>query len=491
MDTTAAIAAAREAQQAWAAQSSLRRIALLQAIRRSIGADPKDWAASCAAAHRSESEALAAEVGPLADAVGWLAKHGERTLATRRVEGGWLDWFKPGAIDLRVERKPLGVVLVIGAGNYPLFLLAVPALQALAAGNAVLLKPPPGGEASAHLLRDALVRAGVDPRLCPVLDESAEAAESAIDAGVDHVVLTGSAETGRAVARRAAEKLTPCTLECSGSDAVIVLPGADIERVADCVAWGLVFNAGATCIGPRRLIYVGYSGESVFDPITERLSSSSAWPVSAATAERVRDAIGAELDSGAVIHHPAGWTHEDLAAACDAQRLPAFVFMPAHSPTTIGDADLFAPVLAIQIAKTVEQAISWANASPYALGASVFGPPAEAEAVARRLRAGCVTVNDVIAPTADPRVPFGGAGESGYGVTRGREGLLAMTRPQAIARRRGSWLPHLDPETPAMPELLARMIQTRHATGLAERWRAMRRFLSAANEHQKQKKDRR
>ncbi|MEO1497537.1 MAG: aldehyde dehydrogenase family protein [Planctomycetota bacterium] len=489
MGAADAVAAAKHAQPEWAALPTPTRLDRLQAVRRSIADDPHAWAEATTRPERSLAQVLAAEVGPLADAVQWLDQHGAKTLRPRRGEGDRFGWLKPGSLALRVERKPLGVVLVIGAGNYPLFLLAAPAVQALAAGNAALLKPPPGGEAAAQKLHEVLVAGGVDPRLCPVLDSTVEAAEQAIDAGVDHIVATGSAGTGRAVARRAAETLTPCTLECSGSDAVVVLPGADLNRVADCLAWALPFNNGATCIGPRRLITADTSG-SIAEIVLERFESMGVCPVSPATADAVRDVVGREIDAGAVLHCPAGWGRAELDAACAERRLPPVVLMPSRSPTPLADHDLFAPVLSIEIARGADEAIRWANASPYALGASVFGPPAEAEAVARRLRAGCVTVNDVIAPTADPRVPFGGTGESGYGVTRGREGLLAMTRPQAVVRRRGSWLPHLDPETPALADLIAGMIQSRHATGLAAKWRAMRRFMTAAGLHQNQKKDR-
>ena len=136
------VAAAREALPEWAALPTPTRLDRLQAVRRSIADDPHAWAEATTRPERSLAQVLAAEVGPLADAVRWLDQHGAKTLATRRGEGDRFGWLKPGSLALRVERKPLGVVLVIGAGNYPLFLLAAPAAQALAAGNAALLQPP-------------------------------------------------------------------------------------------------------------------------------------------------------------------------------------------------------------------------------------------------------------------------------------------------------------------------------------------------------------
>jgi aldehyde dehydrogenase (NAD+) len=470
-----AIAAASEAQAAWAATPVAERLRPITALRRSIASDPIGWAESVVTPYdRTRAESLAAECLPTADACVWLAKRAAKVLKPRR-SGGW--WK---GVSLRVERKPLGVVLVIGAGNYPLFLLAIPAIQALAAGNAVLLKPSPAAGGLAAKLRDTLVAGGLDPRLVVVLDDTAQAAQQAIAAGVDHVVATGSSATGRAVARAAAERLTPCVLECSGSDAVVVLPGADAQRVAACVAWGLGLNGGATCIGPRRLIVVGVTNNGVTDRVIDRLQANQTWEVPAPVAEAVRRVMAAELDGGAVVRAPAGFDRAQLHAACDARRLPAMAFLSNSNPSAVSQSDLFAPVLSLDFARDENEAVRLANASPFALGASVFGPREAAERVARRLRAGCVTVNDVIAPTADADVPFGGAGESGYGVTRGAEGLLAMTRPQAIVTRRGSWLPHLDKPTPELDEIAAGLIQSRHAAGVGARLAGVKRLVRAA-----------
>ena len=468
-----AVAAAREAQHAWSSRTVAERLVPIRAVRHAIARDPAEWAEAIQTPYdRTRSESLAAECLPTADACRWLQRRAARVLRPRR-SGGWLQ-----GVSLRVERKALGVVLVIGAANYPLFLLAVPALQALAAGNAAVLKPPPGAGALAEKLHGALVDGGLDPRLAPVLDDTADAAQGAIAAGVDHVVATGSSATGRAVARAAADRLIPCTLECSGSDAVVVLPGANPGRVASCVAWGLTLNAGATCIGPRRLIAV--ADDRVADRVLGRLGPEHTWAVPEGVAETVRRVVGAELDAGARIESPEGFNRAALEAACDARRLPAVVLTSNHAREGVSEHDLFAPVLTLDVVHDEAEAVRLANDSPFALGASVFGPRRDAERVAARLRAGCVTVNDLIAPTAAADLPFGGTGQSGYGVTRGTEGLLAMTRPQAIATRRGVWLPHLQPPSPTLDELVAGLIQSQHADGLAARLRGVRRLMATS-----------
>src|SRR5215218_5712906 len=118
---------------------------------------------------------------------------------------------------------------------------------------------------------------------------------------------------------------------------------------------------------------------------------------------------------------------------------------------------------------STDDALAEAARSPYALGASIFGPEEEAVALAGRVRAGVVVVNDVIVPTADPRLPFGGRGESGFGVTRGGEGLLELTAVKVVAVRRGRWLPHLDERRPEDAGILRGALVATHAGSLRAR----------------------
>jgi hypothetical protein len=141
--------------------------------------------------------------------------------------------------------------------------------------------------------------------------------------------------------------------------------------------------------------------------------------------------------------------------------------------------DLFAPVLSMIAVDDMDQALELDRGCPYALGAVVFGPVDEATAFARRIDAGVVVVNDVVVPTADPRVPFGGRRASGHGTTRGSEGLFEMTRPKAIAVRRARSYPHLDPPTGAEAELFTAWIGAAHRRSWIERLRALPALIRA------------
>ncbi len=132
-----------------------------------------------------------------------------------------------------------------------------------------------------------------------------------------------------------------------------------------------------------------------------------------------------------------------------------------------------------------DEALELAAKNPFALGASVFGREPGTTVLARRVRAGAVTVNDLIVPTADPRFPFGGRGRSGFGVTRGAEGLLAMTQIKAIAVRRGRARPHLNVAGANDAELFASYIRAAHGGTLGERWRGLVNFIQAAMRRRK------
>ncbi len=399
-------AEARAAQAGWAAFPLRNRLRALRALRHGIAAHGAGLArAAGEAAGRPLAEVLSSEVVPLADACRFLERQAPRLLATRRLGAAGRPAWLTG-VTAEVRREPLGLVLVIAPSSYPLFLPGVQTLQALAAGNAVLWKPGQGGGGAAAAF-SALASAVLPPGVLTILPESVEAAREAIAAGVDKVLLTGSAATGREVLAELARHLVPATMELSGCDALFVLPGADLDRVARAVRFGLTLNGGATCIAPRRILVPRDQAPA----LAERL----------------------------------------------ARELPGLTLGPETATlTAVADA---------------EEALAEAARSPYALGASVFGPEAAAVAFAARVRAGVVVVNDVIVPTADPRLPFGGRGESGYGVTRGAEGLVELTAPKVVAVRRARRLFHLEAPDPADADLFHAYLTLTHAGSLRERFR--------------------
>ena len=257
-----------------------------------------------------------------------------------------------------------GSCLIIAPANYPLLLPGVQLLQALVAGNAVLLKAGAGGLAAAGALVQYLESVGLDRRLVQVLSEAPAAAQTAIAAGVDKVLLTGSATTGAAVLTLLAPHLTPAVLELSGCDAAFVRADADLELVVRALTFSLRLNGGATCIAPRRVF--------VAQPLAADLES------------RLRHAVQA-MAPCAVAPTVTALVRELVAEACaQGARQLAGDFVSDHvmTPVLVADAtptmrllqaDVFAPVLTLIPVHDDDQALAAAASCPYALGATVFG----------------------------------------------------------------------------------------------------------------------
>jgi len=425
--------------------------------------DPRSLAA--AVGRENIAETLAAEVLPLLDACRFLENEATRILkATRASRRSRPTWLWGTSVELIPE--PLGVVLVIGCSNYPLMLPGIQALQAVAAGNCVLVKPAANCSLGMLALIDLAESVGLPAGVMQVLPESPDAAATAISSGVDKVFLTGSATTGQAVSRQLAASTTPAVMELSGCDAVFVLNDADPELVSDCLVLGLTLNRSQTCMAPRRV----FASDAMTDRIipllkqqldaranaTEigRLDGEAGHRTMRFVAEKIQEAISA----GAQL------VHGSLSPRGDQTELSGVAILDlVTSDMSVARTDLFAPVISFLRVADEEEALREHVQCPLVLSASVFGSTARCQLFARRIHAGCVTINDLIVPTADPRVPFGGRGQSGHGMTRGAAGLLEMTRLKAIVSTRPWFKPHLQSPTPLDADVLAQLIQLEHS----------------------------
>ena len=429
----------------------------------------------CAGQQRTDPvETITGELIPLCAALRFIGQQGPGIL--RDTSYGWSGrpaWL--WGVRSCVQRRPLGRVLIVGTWNYPILLAGVQAAQALAAGNRVFLKPAVGVESVTERLVQTFHDAGVPAGLLRQLDSPPEAAMRAIDEGVELIVLTGAAATGRKVLRYAADSLTPTIMELSGCDAVVVLEDANLQRVADAVAFGMRFNGGATCIGPRRIIATATIADRLIELLASRLDSSPPITVRAEARTGTAAAVQQALAEGAVVCRG----QFDADRLRDSGQMTPLLLDRVRPESPIAAADLFAPLASVIRVATTESALQVVNDCPYRLAASVFGSRARAEAVAERLDVGFVCIDDCIVPTADPRLPFGGRGSSGFGVTRGVEGLLAMTSPRVISRRRGNFTPHFRDRSPSDAQTLLGTLQMLYGGSWRQRLGGLRQMSVA------------
>ena len=324
---------------------------------------------------------------------------------------------------------------------------------------------------------ESFYRAGVPRHALEQIESSTQTASRTIDAGVDLIVLTGAAETGRKVLRQAADSLTPAIMELSGCDAAIVLnqDASALTHTAKAIAFGLTLNSGATCIAPRRLLVDQQIADDLLGQLEQQIAGANVMIVHEAARDAAADLIESSIAEGAVVQGDPF----DADTLRSTGRMKPLILDQVQSHAPIAAADLFAPVTSMIRVADSQEAVSIVNQCPYRLAASVFGPNDQAEQVACQLSVGSVSINDVVVPTADPRVPFGGRGQSGFGVTRGAEGLLAMTVPKVTSRRRGRFAPHLIPREKLGQRTLFGALQFLHAKSFG-RITGLRRMIGAA-----------
>jgi acyl-CoA reductase-like NAD-dependent aldehyde dehydrogenase len=261
-------------------------------------------------------------------------------------------------------------------------------------------------------------------------------------------------------------------MELSGCDAAFVRADADLERVTKALRFACRLNHGETCIAPHR-VFVHQSvaqdlqnrletmGKELEDyPIRTRAARAAAGLVEQATKQ------GARVLAGKILP--------------DQQGITPTVLTDVRIDMALMQADLFAPVIAVVPVQSDEEAVRLASQCPYALGATVFGGEKAARALADKIQAGGVTINDAIAPTADPRLPFGGRARSGFGVTRGGEGLLDVTTVKVVSIRHGGLTWHLDSPHPSDAEFFDTYIRATNASswrGWIRSWFALTRIM--------------
>lgn len=449
----------------WAHTPLKKRVRLIGRLRHVLAEQPERFVEPLRGlpTRTHDAETLSAELLPLAEACKWLEKNAFKRLRPQKLGGrGRPSWL--WGVSAEIHRDPMGNVLIIAPGNFPLFLPGVQIVQAIVAGNRVWVKPSPAPGSRQVMLELAAALRGLglpDGALTVMGTDPAEA--NAIFSTFDKVFLTGSEATGAIVQEQCADHGIPCVMELSGCDAVIVMDGADVELAAKCVAFGLTLNGSATCIAPRR----AFVEHHLHDALVEKLKALLEAREPAAVSPATRDLVNVLLHE---VREKGGEVYGETFPVGVAMR--PTVVTGVHAGLELLRADVFAPVVAVVPADGPDAALREAGRCGYRLGAAVFGPEREARALATRLDVGCVVVNDVIVPTADPRLPFTARGRSGFGATRGADGLLEMTRVKAIAVRRWKLYPHLRPTDETTAPLLRGLLTMGHAKGLATRIRA-------------------
>src|SRR5579875_1544236 len=419
----AAVATARAVQPFWAALSFRQRGVYLLRFR-DIVLERSDKLAQVISQEvgKPRVESMLTEILAAADIINYYVKNAEKMLAD-----------EPVPLHLLKHRKsylhyvPYGVIGIISPWNFPFVISLSEVVTALIAGNAVVLKPseltPMCGQAVADMLNEA----GLPEDVFQIVHGYGDTGAALVRSGVDKICFTGGGVTARHIMRAAADNLTPVVFELGGKDPMIVCADADVERAAQAAVWGAFANCGQVCASVER-VYVHKSIADAFISRTIELTRKL----------RVGNAAGGEdVDVGSMVHERQVQVIERQvqdAASKGARillggRRPENLTGPFYEPTILTDvnADMevmrnetFGPLLPITVVEDDEEAIRLANDSNYGLDAYVFSKDSKhADSIARRLEAGTVMINDVIAAYSAPEVPWGGVKQSGIGRVHG------------------------------------------------------------------------
>jgi acyl-CoA reductase-like NAD-dependent aldehyde dehydrogenase len=467
----ALVARARAAQPAWEALGFDGRATVLRRAQKWLVENSDRIARTIVSeTGKTYDDALMAEIGYVASAFGFWAKHAPRFLADEKVRTS-----SPFLVGRRlvVRYRPIGVIGVIGPWNYPLTNSFGDCIPALAAGNTAVLKPSQSTPLTSLLMADALRESGLPDDVYLVATGDGATGEALIDE-VDMIMFTGSTATGKRVLERAARTLTPVSLELGGKDPMIVLADADVERAANSAVYASMQNGGQTCVSIERV----YVEAPIYDDFVDRVTRKVS-----ALRQGVPDGPGS-VDVGAMTFAPqldVVSRHVEEARQAGARVLTGGRAIQEggrfYAPTVLADVDhsmscmteeTFGPTVAIMRVGDADEAVRLANDSPYGLAASVFGKDvARAEQVARRIEAGAACINDAQLNYFALELPMGGWKQSGMGSRHGAPGIRKYCRQQSLLITR--FAPkreiHMFPYRARTTKLIARALKLLYGRG--------------------------
>ncbi len=366
--------------------------------------------------------------------------HAEGYLRPHRRQGAF-----PVLTTTREVRHPVGVVGVIAPWNFPLILGITDVLAALAAGNAVVLRPDEQSSLTALWTARLLKECGLPDDVLQVVTGAGPVLGPPLIAGVDFLMFTGSTRIGRVVATQAAERLIGFSLELGGKNPMLVLADADVDAAVDGAVRGCFVGAGQVCVSFERI----YVHDALYDDFTKRF-------VERVTAMRLSASLDYDADMGSLtVPRQLDATQAHVKDALDkgAMLLTGGRARPDigplfYEPTVLANVtpamrlyaeETFGPVVSLFRFATDDDAIAKANDTRYGLNGSVWSRSTRhAIRVAERLQLGTVNVNESYAATwTATGSPIGGMKESGFGRRHGAEGILKYTELQTIATQRG------------------------------------------------------
>ncbi len=379
---------------------------------------------------RSREETLLLELYPLQDEIRHAIKNVRGWMKKRKVAGSWF-LFPSNAF---YQYQPKGCVGIMSAWNYQIMLSFSPMIDAIAAGNHIILKPSEIAPASAEIIRK-LVNENFSNDYIHCVTGDAELSKAFSSLNLDHLFFTGSTNTGRKVMEAAAPNLTPVTLELGGKSPAIIHQDFGMELAANRIMTGKLFNAGQTCVAPDYVI-LPHSQNAEFEKavqiyidknFAETLSNNQySHIISERHHKRLHNTLTDALEKGARI--------VELYPEKEQEKLlfPKLVFNVTDDMKIMQE-EIFGPILPVVNLETIDEAMAYVNERPNPLALYYFDTnKRRINNVINGTFSGGVTINDTIYHLAQHNLPFGGNGESGMGNYHGFDGFQTFSKKKAV-----------------------------------------------------------
>jgi aldehyde dehydrogenase (NAD+) len=328
-----------------------------------------------------------------------------------------------------VQYDPLGVVLVIGPWNYPVYLSLAPLVAAVAAGNCAVIKPSELASATSALLASLLPQY-VDPDAVRVVEGDAATTQDLLAQGFDHALFTGGTEIGKKIMAAAAPTLTPVTLELGGKSPVIVAADADIDVTARRIAWVKLLNSGQTCIAPDYVL----ADHAIADELVDKIVANLREFRSAENDPSVRIVNQRQFDRlVALISATDGKVVAGGGSDSSTLRIEPTVIVNSSPNDSVMANEIFGPILPVLSVESLDQAVEFVNGRPKPLALYVFTSSAQrGRDLVDRVPSGGAVINQIAMHCLVPSLPFGGVGASGMGAYHGRWGFEALSHRRAV-----------------------------------------------------------
>jgi len=405
------------------------RLSALKKLKKAINkSDKKIYTALKADLNKPEFEAFVGEVGFVLKEIDFVISHLK-------------EWVKPIKVPTdivnfpatsHIYHQPYGVTLIFSPWNYPFHLSIMPLIGAICGGNTAVLKPSEYSPATSRVISDMISKT-FDGEYISVVEGNKEISEMLLELKFDKIFFTGNSEVGKIVMKKAAEHLTPVTLELGGKSPVVVLKDTNIKMAARRIVWGKFFNAGQTCVAPDYVCIEENIYETFKKAILKEVKKYSSLKnlhkhYSKIINERHFERLIEIIKKSQVIF---GGTYnkEEL-----------FIYptvVEAQENSYVMKDEIFGPILPLLKFKNYESMRDFIKYRPKPLALYIFTESdKQKEKVLNDIQSGGVTINDTLIHLSSNYLPFGGIGESGMGSYHGRYSFDEFSQKRAVMERK-------------------------------------------------------